>query len=203
MSAMHDRRWLVALLVIFAALAVAIAYGVTPGFDAALLNNLAMRQSDAGDRAFGLLTPLGSLRVLVPMAILVIAIVLLRRHVRDAVFFALAFGGASLANTFIKLLVARPRPHEFDALVAAGGYAFPSGHVTQIAAFAFALYLLAARTGAVWRWPAGLLLMGLVAVVATSRIYLQVHYPTDVIGSLLFAGFWVLAARHAANRLFD
>jgi len=94
------------------------------------------------------------------------------------------FCGATALNTALKLLLSRPRPSLFTPLVSASGFSFPSGHVTaSVATFGFLAVLL-------WRekrfgWAIASLV--LVPLVALSRIYLGVHYPSDVLGSLIFA----------------
>jgi membrane-associated phospholipid phosphatase len=98
--------------------------------------------------------------------------------------FASAEFASRLSAGLLKVIVARPRPpHE---LVAAGGYSFPSGHVSYFAATAISFVLLFARSGSrVTSWVvASLAIVGM----AWSRTYLDVHWLSDVIGGALLAG---------------
>jgi membrane-associated phospholipid phosphatase len=111
-------------------------------------------------------------------------------------FVVLTGAGALLLDNLIKPLVGRPRP-AFDQLVAGTGSSWPSGHVTGTAGLLFALAYLAstdkgrAARGTIW----GLAGAGIV-LMAASRVYLGVHWPTDVIAGALFGGTWaVLCAR--------
>lgn len=141
---------------------------------------------------------LGSIAVLLPAAF---ALWLWRRHraaARVALFPLLAVGGAWLFVHSAKLLVARPRPDLFAPLVAMPqDLSFPSAHAAQAGAFAIAVVLISSRQRA-WSVIAAASL--LVATVALSRLYLQVHYPSDVLAGLIVgagwtAGLWLLLGR--------
>ena len=90
-------------------------------------------------------------------------------------------------SEFFKVRVARQRPDSallFDPLAPENGAdSFPSGHVTFAVTLAFAVYFLARGT----RWAKSAAVAGVVvvAVVAWSRLYIGVHYPSDVVGSVL------------------
>ena len=104
---------------------------------------------------------------------------------------AVAFGLGSAASTTLKLLVDRERPDASAALIELPTTAsFPSGHATSAFAAAVALALLVPRAGW-WALP-------LAALVAYSRVYLGVHYWSDVIaGAIVGAAvaWWVVAVR--------
>jgi membrane-associated phospholipid phosphatase len=98
---------------------------------------------------------------------------------------ALAILTSVAVNSLIKNWVAEPRPFVLDptvGVVAETGFGFPSGHAQQAALF-WGLVVFYARKW--WVACIGALLVGLIGL---SRIYLGVHYPTDVLGSLLIAG---------------
>jgi len=118
----------------------------------------------------------------------------------DTYAILISFCGATALNTALKLLLSRPRPSLFTPLVSASGFSFPSGHVTaSVATFGFLAVLL-------WRekrfgWAIASLV--LVPLVALSRIYLGVHYPSDVLGSLIFASMWLIVVFVIRNRYID
>jgi undecaprenyl-diphosphatase len=126
----------------------------------------------------------------VMIALLCLFLLLVRRSPVNAVATgALASAGWLSAEVF-KVLVDRHRPN--PALLAdpllpePGTGSFPSGHTALAVALALAVFLLARGTR--WQWPA--LAGGIVVAVgvAASRIYLGVHYPTDVAASFAAAG---------------
>jgi membrane-associated phospholipid phosphatase len=94
-----------------------------------------------------------------------------------------------LSSEVFKLLVGQARPDAHllqNPLVPADGAgSFPSGHTTFAVAFAIAIYFLARGTR--WAIPAAIVGLGFAIVVAGSRLYLGVHYPSDVLGSFLVA----------------
>ena len=114
-----------------------------------------------------------------------------RRGARWGRFFAVAGVGAMVLDNAIKPLVGRARP-SFDQLVGGRGDAFPSGHVTATTALLFAIALYSsvgkevrARTLIWGSAAAGSLLM------AISRVYVGVHWPTDVLAGLALGAAWI------------
>lgn len=102
---------------------------------------------------------------------------------------AISFLGAISINSFLKLFFARPRPTIFPPLTAVHTYSFPSGHtVAAISLYGFLAFAL-------WqmgkKWQAALA-TSWVLLIALSRVYLGVHYPSDVLGALAFGGIWLL-----------
>lgn len=106
---------------------------------------------------------------------------------------ALALLISTLLNVTLKDLFQVPRPG-IPHLVEAGGWAFPSGHA-QIAATIW--LLLALELARRWLWPVAILL---IAGVASSRVYLGVHYPADVVAGIAVGAVVAVAAWHLGRR---
>jgi len=142
------------------------------------------------DSLFLAVTWLGSLAVLLPLALLAWW---RWRGDRSAAFVALALIGASALGHLVKLIAARPRPDMFPPLIAMPeDWSFPSAHAVQVTAFALA-WLLRPGTS-----PGRIEVAALIAAVTTviaSRLYLQVHFPSDVVAGALLATLWVLLLR--------
>jgi undecaprenyl-diphosphatase len=104
---------------------------------------------------------------------------------------AASLAGASALSNLTKLAVARARPE--DGLVDTIGYAFPSGHSTAAAAGWIALAFVVGATVATRR--ARLLILAaallIIAIVGASRVYLGVHWSTDVLGGWALGGLWI------------
>jgi len=98
---------------------------------------------------------------------------------------------ASMCNKLLKALVQRPRP-ELEQLVSQGGYSFPSGHSLSAMAFygMLAIILLARLKGNKKYWIAALLGL-LILLIGVSRIYVGVHYASDVIAGLCEGFVWI------------
>ncbi|MFE2493159.1 phosphatase PAP2 family protein [Streptomyces scopuliridis] len=121
------------------------------------------------------------------------------RHRLPAAAGALVFLLAGQAARYgLLAAVARPRPPMADWLTHASGFAFPSGHTTTSALAAglliWGLVRLGRRSHAIPGWLRGVLIALLVCwavAVGLSRIYLGVHWATDVVGGWLYAATWL------------
>ena len=111
-----------------------------------------------------------------------------RRH-REARFLGAAVGGAALLNLLAKWVLGRPRPAFWGSLAPETSSSFPSGHAMGSAAWVLALGLLLARWRGHWlAWGGGALFA---AGVGFSRVYLGVHYPSDVLAGWVASVGWV------------
>lgn len=181
-----------------------VASGERPFFDTRLLLFFSDHRTPALNDAMRAMTTLGgSAFVVVVLAVASVVAYIRTRETRWAAFFTATTIGAIALPKIVKVLVARPRP-DFDPLVEVGGYAFPSGHATAAAAMccALAFYVGSGRSwkARVWIWTAA----GAVAfLVGLTRVYLGVHWPTDVIGGLALGAFWTLVTGTATSLLAD
>jgi membrane-associated phospholipid phosphatase len=151
---------------------------------------------------FSILTWLGSAIFLVPLGVVVAAWPWLRhRTLRPGILLAVAIGGAAGLYDILKPLVRRLRPEA--ALQYGGpdeGWAFPSGHATQSAGF-YAMLVVVLSTYA-WprrRVPLAIVAAATVLVIAASRLYLGVHWLTDVVGGVALGLTWFAITMMAAE----
>jgi undecaprenyl-diphosphatase len=147
------------------------------------------------DLFFKIVTWAGSGWVLFPLAAVIAGILWLRGRAADAVLVSGGLLGASVLAHGLKRLFARPRPDVSELLVAMPpDFSFPSAHTAQAVAFALACAVAASRDVAT---PAGMLvwetLIITAALVGISRVYLQVHYISDVVAGAMLGVAWVLA----------
>ncbi len=156
------------------------------------------------DRLFGILTALGESGALwIALAFVLLLIPRTRRAGCSMVIaMALCYLGGNLV---LKNLIARPRPFQVDpsirlAIPPPREYSFPSGHTMNGFAAASALWHERRR--------AGTLAIALAALIAFTRLYFCVHYPTDILGGIVIgcASGWIssrivnaLAERRAAH----
>jgi membrane-associated phospholipid phosphatase len=155
------------------------------------VREVAAQRSAALTSAARVVTWAGSAWLLVPLALACCAALVRAGLRREALVLALSLGGAMLLSDLIKQLVSRPRP-PIEHLQRVTGSSFPSGHATQASAFWFSLVLVLRAAGAsrpATRLAAGLA-VALVLAVAASRVYLGVHYPSDVVAGMLLGASW-------------
>lgn len=162
-------------------------------FDKKILESLAISRTAALDRVFTNISWAGSSILLLPLTFTIAVIISFRNYVQEALFLITSFIGGSLLNNIAKHVIARPRPDGFQAVIdAVYNYSFPSSHAFQVTAFVMSLLvILTPMISAFWYRGAQALGGSVIFVVCLSRIYLQVHYPSDVMAGFLAALFWV------------
>jgi undecaprenyl-diphosphatase len=160
------------------------------GFDGAFVRSVAAERTAGLTDVERLVTQLGALWLDVAFAGIVVALLVAGRR-RDAVFVLVAAGGAMVLTNAIKVILERPRPGG-GGLVSVASASWPSGHATSSIAFYGAVAVLAGRRASGGGRVAIWLAVGvLVALVGISRVYLGVHYPSDVVAGWAVGGLWL------------
>lgn len=137
-------------------------------------------------------TFLGSTLWLMIVSLVVLGWLLSRRRIADALLILGAGVGSVAITNLVKVLVDKPRPGVVPHLAATSTLSFPSGHSCSSAAVYMALALVFAHVS-VPRRAAVTAAVLLAMAVAFSRLYLGVHYPTDVVAGLVLGWLWVAA----------
>ncbi len=182
---------LVAVIVV--ALVALIDAGLARPFDEAVIGTVRAAPLVAPLAWLQAATQLGSTAWVFALAALVGVLEVFLGRPRVGIAAAAAIGLGALANSTMKLVVARPRPDLLTPIVVEPGYSFPSGHSLSAMVAYGVIAVLVARSGMPRPARVGIigLLAALVALVGLSRVYLGVHYPTDVIGGWLMGFAWV------------
>ncbi|AYD01595.1 phosphatase PAP2 family protein [Neorhizobium sp. NCHU2750] len=156
--------------------------------------------------AMGDITALGGVTVLSLMTVLSVVYLFLARQRAIAIFMALSIIGGWLVSSALKLGVARPRPDIVPHLVEVHDLSFPSGHAMLSAVTYLTLAALLSRAEQYRATRIFLMAAGifLTLIIGLSRLYLGVHYPTDVLGgwcagAVWAAGCWLVARRFIAR----
>lgn len=163
------------------------------GLDGTVTNWVVDGRSDLLTSLMRAVTWLGSMAVIAPLTLVVIALLLAtRRRVLALYLFICVFGGALLSDV-LKPIIGRDRPPSGLRLAGAGGASFPSGHAVQATTAYLALavvvtVLVASRHLRVAAWITASVVILLVGV---SRVYLGVHWTTDVLAGWLLGALWV------------
>ena len=189
----------VAALLLFAWLANEMLEGDTLRFDGAVRNTIHSWASPPLTAAMRGITQLGSPEFLILISVVLVWRLAWMGRKRAATLLTVGAIGALVLNELLKQLFHRHRPDAFFGYAEPLGYSFPSGHAISSACFyGVAAAIIAARTRSRIKkalvWTGAALLAGLIGF---SRIYLGVHYPSDVIAGYAAAIVWVTALRAA------
>ena len=109
----------------------------------------------------------------------------------------------TLLNQLLKRIVQRPRPTEFR-IVEESGYSFPSGHsMVSMAFYGYLIYLIYKYVKNKYlKWISIILLSILICSIGISRIYLGVHYTSDVLGGFFISISYLIIYISAVNKFF-
>ncbi len=157
--------------------------------DAPVLNLLHSMATPTLDRFFILMSQLGYLWGVVPVDLIVLLALAWLRRFRDGLFFGVAIFGSAVLNLVAKNHYARLRPDLWLSLRPETTYSFPSGHAMGSATLGMALVFLCWPTR--WRWAVLGASTVFVFLVGVSRVYLGVHFPSDILAGWCAAIAWV------------
>jgi len=179
----------------------------TQGIDLALLNQTHTFASPTATAFMQGITTLGSAQGLTIVVLVAAVILFLRRAWVEALGLIAAFAGAGLLDAGLKLWFHRDRPSVEWALARESTFSFPSGHATlSLVIYGMILYLtLRLSHSRVLDVTATLIALPLIVVIGVSRVYLGVHYPSDILAGYLAGAIWLLAvivSLEALHRLF-
>lgn len=197
------------LLLMFAEIADEVGEGEARWFDEGLL--LALRTSDPADpigprwfeETVAEVTALGGFGVLALVTLLAVGYVLVRGKWGAALMLLAATLGGTAISEGLKVGFARPRPDLVAHAVDVTSMSFPSGHAMLSAVTYLTLGALLARTQPQRRVRAYVLgaAVLLTLLIGASRIYLGVHWPTDVLAGWCLGAAWALICWFAATLL--
>lgn len=178
-------------LTVFAGLALGVRAQRPFAFDEPLLLQMRAWTGPALDRLFVAVSAVGHRYGVIPVDVLAtLALAALRRW-REAGFAAAAFAGSALLNMGAKAWFRRERPTLWESIVDESSFSFPSGHAMGSSTLALVAVLLAWRTS--WRVPVLVAAVGFAWLVGGARVYLGVHFPSDIAAGWALASAWVAA----------
>jgi len=191
-------------------LASEVAEGDTFAFDKAVLRGLRTTQDAAVPIGPAWLksamidfTALGGAPVLSLITILAVGYLLAVRKLSTAIFVTLSVTCGALLSALIKSLFVRPRPEIVSHLVEVNSASFPSGHAMNSAIVYLTIAVLLARSQAKRRVQIYLIVaaMLLVLIVGSTRVFLGVHWPSDVMAGWTVGALWAAICSLAAKTL--
>lgn len=180
------------VIALFANIVEEVAEGESSRFDKMVLLWIHWYSPNWLDGVMRFVTALGHYWVVIPLlAVATYAFYRKGQTIAAGLLVASTVGGIVL-TTALKTVFQRDRPELFDSGYTASFYSFPSGHATIAVGFYGTLTLLVAwRLSGFRRWVVVLVSVALVLLIGFSRLYLGVHYPTDVLAGFLAAPVWI------------
>lgn len=188
-ASLRERRWSASLAALLGAIALAamlIGFPHLDSLDQGLMTLVQEERSTAFDPIVVFITRFGDFHIQFAVGVLLVLLLLAARRWQAGLFVGSCLLLASTATTVLKNLLARSRP---DVLLQPlESYSLPSGHSSAAFAFFLALGILAGRGSAARTRLTWLLVACLPALaIALSRVYLGVHWPSDIIAGALVA----------------
>lgn len=159
-------------------------------FDAPLLQLAHAMGNHGFDRFFSVLSALGYQWGVVPFDTVLVLWLGFKRWMREGLFAGVAVIGSALLNLGAKQLFARERPSLWESIAPETTFSFPSGHAMGSMTLAWVLLLLAWHTR--WRLPVLVAAVTFTVLVGLSRVYLGVHYPSDILAGWAAASIWTV-----------
>ena len=140
------------------------------------------------------ITQLGGVIGLVALAIILSIVI---KNKKTSILIWLNLGISALLNQTLKYIIQRPRPTEYR-IIDESGYSFPSGHSMVSAAFyGFLIYLIYKKVKNKYlKWGLVTLLGFIIILIGISRIYLGVHYTSDVLAGFLISISYLIIFTH-------
>jgi len=177
---------------VFTEIAEKVLAGGTQAFDDAVLRWIGAHHTKFLDGAMLEITALGTGAVVVVMVSIAALFLTLTRHKYSALLLLVATLGGGILGMVLKLRFDRPRPHIFTWGTQAISSSFPSGHaMSATIVYATVAYLAARLEKHHWsRWLTMFLAAVIIALISFSRLYLGVHYPSDVVAGMVIGLSW-------------
>jgi membrane-associated phospholipid phosphatase len=196
-----EPRWIAVMVVMFGALAVAVAHSATmTRLDTEATIAAHANASHEATEWNLMLTHFGSSEFALTLTVLVVLLLAARRHWHGALTLTVAVATTQAGVQVIKHLISRPRPGV--GLIEAAGFSFPSAHAaTSVALYLTVAFIAARACRGVTRIAIACTGLLLVLAVGASRVYLGAHYPTDVVAGYLAGGIFVAASWFVVTRL--
>ena len=176
-----------------------VTFGVKKGeffkeFDHQLMLKAAALRTDALNGPIVDVTALGSRTLIISFYLITIALFYALKLPRAALQLVAAGIGAAVLSPVMKGFIERERPTEVTALVKVSTHSYPSGHTLGATVFYFTIALLLSSifSSNVAKVSSFLVCFMIILAVGLSRIYLGVHYPSDVLGGTLLGISWAL-----------
>ncbi len=161
-------------------------------FDTSFLLWLHQFSTPALDQIMLSLTQLGNPVVVLPIAAITLSVLIWKRQIPEAKMFAIACLGGAILNTGLKLVFGKPRPDLWKRLIVETSYSFPSGHALGSVVLYGAIAYLLSQSYPQFARLIYAIATGLIVAICLSRLYLGVHWLTDIMAGISMGSLWLM-----------
>jgi len=182
----------IACTALFVELASHVRSGATQRFDETVMQWMGAHRIEWLERSLIEITALGTGLVVMMIVVISALFLIATQHRFSAFLLLVASGGGIVLNAILKSSFDRPRPQLFEWLTEPSSSSFPSGHAMSSAIVYFTVAYLIARLEK-RRWMRAVTIIAsllLVLLISVSRLYLGVHYPSDVLAGMIIGLAW-------------
>lgn len=178
----NNKKILVILLTLFIINTILVLTKQTVKLDDIIYKVIIGFRNNSLDNYFKIITKFGNTETII-ILLIIMMIVLPKKQKKQLLCSTI---GATLINYLVKNIIRRKRPNHLR-LIKQGGYSYPSGHaMISIAVYGYLLYQVIYNIkNRKIKYPLILVLLIIIVSIGISRIYLGVHYPSDIIGGYL------------------
>lgn len=199
----ENKRWILSIiaLILFILILEDVLEQEIYKFDETIYNFISKAISDNVSKVAKVITTIGSAYVIIPVAI--VAMIYFWKK-KESKYIAINLAIIFASNQILKRIIARPRPNEFR-IVEETGYSFPSGHsMISMAFYGLFIYLIYKKINNKYlKWTLIILLSILIILIGVSRIYLGVHYASDVCAGFLLSIAYLVAFTHFISKKIE
>ena len=197
MNGKFQLSWIIILgivfLIGFSLMALLFSQNEVTAFDRAIIAFVQGLESPSLTAVMKFFTFIGSFKAIIVISLFTMALLYaVLKHRIELILFTIVLVGTPILNRLLKEFFQRARP-DLHRLIEIGGYSFPSGHAMNAASMYGILAFLLWRHIPT-RWGRSLLIIfssAMIVTIGISRIYLGVHYPSDIIAGYLASGCWL------------
>lgn len=181
---------LTAAILVFVAIANRVLQQSTPHIDTVVLGVVRDGSNKFLDAIMPVITHAGGVVGVMALTVMLVGVFWYKREYRRAAIIALSTFGVMALSIILKAVFMRDRPDALLWLIHETGYSFPSAHAMMSAALGVSI--VAALWNSRWRWWAVGAATIYIVAIGFSRLYLSVHYPTDIVAGWCVGIVWAI-----------
>ena len=194
-------RWILLGLniLLFIVITINLFNGKIYAFDNVIYKFLINFESNNLTAFFKIITTFADTIVIIILCVILLSVLIIKK--KDPLILVGTIVSSTVINQLLKYIISRPRPLNINKIIETG-YSFPSGHaMASVSFYGIIIFLIIKSNLSVYlKWIISVLLTLLIINICISRVYLGVHYVSDVVGGLLLSSSLLLIITYVFNK---